>query len=105
MGCKRRTRRHSKRRGHSRQTVIVPKSRPNGHPKGFSKLTRCQNRRQAVYGHAITYSPSYQKAHHNTVNVKLGRGGQSKPMPMFKAERQWLRQNWGIESRKEPQKL
>jgi hypothetical protein len=31
--------------------------------KGFSKLTRIQNVRQAYYAHAIVHSPRYQKSH------------------------------------------
>lgn len=36
--------------------------RKSKRPKGFSKLTRVQSRKQAVYGHAITHSGSYQKS-------------------------------------------
>jgi len=30
--------------------------------KGFSKLTRVQNKAQAVYAHSIVHSPRYQKS-------------------------------------------
>jgi hypothetical protein len=30
--------------------------------KGFSRLTRVQSKKQAIYGHAITHSKRYQKA-------------------------------------------
>jgi len=36
---------------------------------GFSKLTRVKSKKQAVYGHAITHSRSYQKG----VGVKQAR--------------------------------
>ncbi|RLI46916.1 hypothetical protein DRO69_01990 [Candidatus Bathyarchaeota archaeon] len=37
------------------------KKRKRGRRKGFSRLTRVQSKRQAVYGHAITHSRRYQK--------------------------------------------
>jgi len=36
--------------------------KPRKRVKGFSRLTRVQSRKQAVYAHAITHSRRYQKA-------------------------------------------
>lgn len=105
-GRKRAKRKRRRPQKSKREVVItIPKTKPRGRPRGFSPLTRVKGKKQAVYGDAITFSSNYKKAHGETVKVRQGRGGPITKMPMYRAERQHLRQTWGITPRKTAQRL